>query len=374
MSLRIVQVISGETWSGGQQQILHLSRGLRDRGHDVLLVCQEGSVLSGKAGEAGLETAVSGMYHAVDLKLIRILRHRLAGRGADLIDVHRPKPLFAAITAKVLNGRPALVATRRVSFPISSRLSARFKYDLFLDGLVAVSGVVRRSLVDSGVPSGKIKTIYGSVDTDRFKPGVDRETVRRELSIPSDIPLVVIIANVSEWKGQAWFISLMPRIISRLGQVRLVLAGLETDGEAVAGVIGESGLEGSVTGVGFRDDVESFLAAADLLVCPSREGEGLAGAVREAMAMRVPVVSTSAGGNAEVVLPGKTGYLVPPGDGEAMMEAVVRALTNREESRRLADEAFRLIGERFTVARMVDETESYYRELVSRRRGKRGAR
>ena len=73
---------------------------------------------------------------------------------------------------------------------------------------------------------------------------------------------------------------------------------------------------------GHRDDVASCMATMDMVVCASTKGEGLTGALREAMLMGKPVVSTAVSGNPEVVLHGHTGLLVPVGDARALSKAI----------------------------------------------------
>lgn len=369
--MRIVQLISGETWSGGQQQCLHLTSGLAERGHEVILVCQEGSELQARARASGHNVITHPMRSVLDVSLMMKLHRLAAGWGAEVMDVHRAKAHGAAMVVRSLHHRMALVASRRVSFVIPSRISARVKFDLLLDGIIAVSGNVRESLEKRGIPPKKIRVIYGGVDTGRFRPGTDGAGIREEFSLSDGVRVMVIVANYMPWKGQAWFLGLLPEIIRGAGPVRVILAGRGTDSAEVRKLAESLGVDDSVTGAGFRDDVDRILAAADLLVCPSLEGEGMTGAVREAMAAGVPVVSTAAGGNPEIVMPGRTGYLVPPGDGPSMVSACIEALCSGEKSKKMAREARRLVLDQYSVFAMVEKTEKYYRELVDRKKERR---
>lgn len=365
----IVQVISGQAWSGGQQQALHLAAGLAARGHRLRLVCREGSVLADRARARGLDVETVPLRRSLDRRLIASLL-RLTREGFEVIDVHRPQPLVAAELVRRLRPGVVVVATRRVSFPISSRLSARFKFDRWLDGVTAVSEGVREALEKSGVRPEKIRVIYGAVDGERFRPGIDPTPVRREWAIEPGEQVALVVANYLTWKGHDWFLSLLPRVRQVLPGLRVLLLGKGTEGPALRRSVGALGLEKTVTGVGFRDDVENFLAAADLLVSPSLGGEGLTGAVREAMAMGVPVIATSAGGNGEIVIPGQTGRLIPPGSDEEMVEALRATFAEPSRTREMAERARALVLDRFGIERMVGETVSFYEELLARR-GKR---
>jgi glycosyltransferase involved in cell wall biosynthesis len=125
------------------------------------------------------------------------------------------------------------------------------------------------------------------------------------------------------------------------------------------------GLENHVVFWGTRSDVPALLRHATIGVNSSRN-EGLANAIIEYMAARLPVVATTVGGTPELVIHDETGLLVPPNDPHALAEALLSLLRSPETARRLGAAGRRRIEEHFTVERMVEETEAVYEALVRR--------
>ena len=124
------------------------------------------------------------------------------------------------------------------------------------------------------------------------------------------------------------------------------------------------GLEDRVVFWGMRSNVPAILRHATIGVNSSRN-EGLANAIIECMAARLPVVATTVGGTPELVVDGETGLLVPPNDPRALAEALLALLRSPETARRLGAAGRRRVEEHFTVERMVTETEAVYEALLS---------
>jgi glycosyltransferase involved in cell wall biosynthesis len=137
----------------------------------------------------------------------------------------------------------------------------------------------------------------------------------------------------------------------------------------------ERGIDGRVLAVGFRTDMPDVLAAADVVVDLSYEGLGITGTVREAMALRKPVVASAAGGNPELVEHGVSGLLVPPRDPSATAAAIEALLSDPDLASRLGSAARERVAKGFSTEVRLDRIEALYRGLVANaERGRRGAR
>lgn len=176
------------------------------------------------------------------------------------------------------------------------------------------------------------------VDTDRFRPGVDGSSVRRDADIGDDTPLVALVARFQDVKGHHIFQEMARLVVAQMPEARFLVAG-----EDIHNVSAEADykrrilethnndalLREHVTYLGFRDDTERVMAAADVVVCSSFfESYGMVNV--EAMASGTPVVSTNRGGPSETVVDGETGFLVEPGDAAALAEGVLRLLRDAD--------------------------------------------
>jgi glycosyltransferase involved in cell wall biosynthesis len=127
------------------------------------------------------------------------------------------------------------------------------------------------------------------------------------------------------------------------------------------------GLPRAVTFLGERGDARQIIGAIDVLILPSLT-EGLPNVVLEAFAYKTPVVATAVGGVPELVKDDETGWLVPPRDPHALAQAILDALSNPEEARRRAENAYKHLLEHFTVEKQVDKWEQALQAAVEGRK------
>ena len=111
-----------------------------------------------------------------------------------------------------------------------------------------------------------------------------------------------------------------------------------------------------------------MMKASDLFVLPSVFTEGLPVVILEAMLAGKAVIASAVGGSPEIVVDAKTGTLVPPGDPDKLAEAIIYHLGNPEISRRLAENGYEFLKQRFTLTRMLDKTMGIYQELMVNRK------
>ncbi len=183
------------------------------------------------------------------------------------------------------------------------------------------------------MPPERIEVLYPGVDTSRFHPGVAGAAVRAEAAIPPAAPVVALVARFQDVKGHDVFQAMARQVARDIPDARFIVAGENTQTSAdnaykqriLAAAQADPLLRDRLHYLGFRADVERVLAAADVVVCASRfEDYGVV--IVEAMAAGKPVVSTNRGGPAETLADGETGWLVPPGDADALARRVIELL------------------------------------------------
>ena len=186
------------------------------------------------------------------------------------------------------------------------------------------------------MPVEQLPLVYSGVDTRRFRPGLDGASLRREIGIAGDARVVAMVARFQRVKGHHTFQAMAQRILAERPDTRFIVAGDDVFGvaadqryrdEILSHARSSAILRDRLHYLGFRGDVESVYAAADVFVCPSEfESYGLANL--EAMACALPVVSTDRGGPAETIAEGVTGFLVDPGDANALATQALRLLND----------------------------------------------
>jgi glycosyltransferase involved in cell wall biosynthesis len=303
----------------------------------------------------------------LDPRAMGRLRTLLRRERFDLVHVHSFRAEVAmAVATTALFPHPRIIRTvhnvedYHLRFPTSllSGLSGSS-----LDRVVAISDAVAEHLKTSnGASSDRIRRIYYGLDLEPFL-AAERP---RPASRP---PTIGVLARLAPQKGHPVLLRALPRVVERFPDVRVVIAGhehlttraqLESEAEAL-------GVRGNVEIVGYRDDVPAFMSEIDLFVLPSLwEGVGLV--LLEAMAAGKPVVATRVGPVPEIVQDGETGLLVPAGEPERLANAILEILEQPSLGRRLGRAGRIRCAERFSLDRMVAETEALYDEVLAEQR------
>jgi glycosyltransferase involved in cell wall biosynthesis len=228
----------------------------------------------------------------------------------------------------------------------------------------AVSDDVRESI--DARHRDRVEVLVHGVDVDAVRAQLAaRDAVRAELGIGPHQVLAVTVANLRAQKNYPGLLAAARTVIDRGVPVRFVAAG---QGQLEADVRAEHArlaLGDRFRLLGYRDDTTRLIAAADLYVLASHH-EGLPVTVMEAITLGVPVVAPAVGGLREVVADGDNGLLVPPGDTDALAEAIQRVAEDAALRRRLGPGA-RERSDRFSSAHAVARVEQAYRELAARR-------
>jgi L-malate glycosyltransferase len=215
------------------------------------------------------------------------------------------------------------------------------------------------------VPFSKIAVLYNGVAIPQAPPPA--RTIRDELGIAPGTFLLGYVANYRRVKGHDGLLRAFRKLIDRWPQAHLVCCGADNNGECpeLPGLAAQLGLNGRVSLLGARDDVDAVYRGLDLYVHPSKS-EGLSNAILEAMAHGLPVVATSVGGTAEAVEDGVTGYLAPPGDEEALCLALGRLMDSQGKRRRFGREARDRAERKFSLAAMVEAYSQFYERMADR--------
>jgi glycosyltransferase involved in cell wall biosynthesis len=238
--------------------------------------------------------------------------------------------------------------------------------------VVAISQFVAAHAMETyAIAPERVRIIERGVDLQRFDPQrVSPERIiklAREWRLPDDLPVVMLPGRMTRWKGQLDLIA----AIEALGRSNLCCVLVGSDDRRgsfrheVERDIVRRGLEGVVCCVPDCNDMPAALMLADVVVSASNRPEGFGRVIVEAQAMGRPVVATDHGGSHETVLPGETGWLVPPGDRNALAAAIEQALALTPDDRQaLAERAIAHARGNFSTERMCARTLSVYEEIL----------
>jgi glycosyltransferase involved in cell wall biosynthesis len=350
--LRVLHVDSGRSWRGGQRQVLLLALGLRERGHEPLLIGAPRSPLVERARAAGLAVAAIPMATDWDVRAARRIRSRMRTWNIDLVHAHDARSHAIAMIALIGRPRIPLIVTRRVPF---TPRSVRVKYGRRVTRFIAISNAVRDAMVAGGVDSSRISVVHSGIAT-RSSPVTPRDW-RAELEWPLDTVVCGIVGAMTAEKGVEQLpaiASALPPSASKRARI-LLIGGSDAREREIQGVI--------VHSTGFIADIDAAIAGLDVLWHPSR-AEGRGTSVIDAMSLGIPPVAFRVGGLPELVEHEVSGLLVPPGNAPAFAAAAARLMDDPALRARLAHGA-RLRATAFDAGKMTEKTEAVYEDVLS---------
>jgi glycosyltransferase involved in cell wall biosynthesis len=236
------------------------------------------------------------------------------------------------------------------------------------DALITVSDSVRDSLPTSLQRHAEV--IVHGVDVSESAGFVARrcqlrDEVRRELGIQEGRALVLTVANLRPEKGHEVLLQAAKIAFDRGIAASFFVVGYGPLSDALAVAKSELGLGDRFTFLGRREDVLRLMAAADIFVLPSRL-EGLPVTLMEATSVGAAVVATSVGEVPRIITSGVDGLVVPPGDAEALTDAIEKLVKDPLMRSNLGKAAMDL-SDRFDGARATRRIEAIYREVLDAR-------
>ncbi len=371
----IAHLVHGLTVGGAERLALRMGEHLPADEFRVSYLCLDelgtwGTELQRAGGAVHLLNRQPGFDWRCARRLAALMRHE----RIDLVHAHQYTPFFYALAARHLHARPPILFTEHgrwfPDFPRPKRMLFNRALLGRRDRIVGVGEAVRRALVDNeGIPAARVGVIYNGVDLTPYRnPGRDRVTVRQrlrqELGIPESALLLAQVARLDDLKDHATAVRAMVRIVAAVPPALLLIVGDGPERTKIERLIADLGLEHHVRLVGTRSDVPDILLAADLFLLSSKS-EGIPLTVIEAMAARLPVVSTDVGGVGEIVVTNETGLLVPAGDDVALAAAAIELLNDAPRRAQLGEQGFRRAIDKFDEARMHRDYRALYAEMLA---------
>lgn len=358
--------LSSTSGPGGAEMIVRRLATSLDRQRFRSIVCLFRSGWLGEAcREAGLPTHVLGINGALDLHWARAFIGLVKRERIALIHTHEfTANVYGAMLGRLV-GVPVVAtihgknyyweqAKRRLAYRFVSRTAK----------MIAVSQDLKQFVVERvGISAQRIDVIYNGVEA-YVAPGADRvRELRGELELGRWDHVIGSVGSLYSVKGHIHLVKALPSILRGCPKTLVLLVGRGESESELKAEASRLGVEAHIRFLGFRNDIPLLLGLMDVFVLPSLS-EGLSMALLEAMAAEKPVVATKVGGNAELIVEGETGYLVPSKAPEALADRVVNLLRNKVQAREFGCRGKQRVDEQFSLAGMVSAYQKCYEQAI----------
>lgn len=353
--MRILQIITPARIAGAERSTMSLCEHLQAAGHEVIVGCKQGSPLVDEMRRIGLDVrplAISGKANlAASFRIANLARKERVA----VIHSHLSSAAFHSSLAGRIAGLPSIAHVRALNRP--------FWYS-FATRAIAVSCAVKDHLVERGMNAGRVDVVYNGVDPARYFNPCSQAEARERVGLPAGVPIALVVAHLSRRKGHPVFLHGFARAAKQHPDALAVLLGQSEPEEraALEREVEALGIGKRVVFAGFHSDVLPYYAAADVVVLPSIEGEGLPRALLEGGMLGRPTIGTRLSGVPEIIRDEVSGFIVPINDAEAIGDRLALLFGDPSLRERMGREGHAYVSQTFTTTAMVEGTVTTYRK------------
>ncbi|MBI3708352.1 MAG: glycosyltransferase family 4 protein [Proteobacteria bacterium] len=375
----VLQVLPSLVTGGVERGTVDIAAALVQAGWRAVVASAGGSMVREveRVGAKHVALRVDSKNPLVVRKNVGRLLDIIARFDIDIVHARSRAPAWSAYRAAQRAGKP-FITTFHGTYNAGNRLK-RWYNSVMTRGtrVIAISEFIGAHVVaEYGVDPARVRVIPRGIDLTRFDPRrVAAERVIRlakDWRLPDGAPIIMLPGRLTRWKGQTVLIE----ALARLGRRDICCLLIGSDQGRVSyrkellRLIRARDLEGVVRAVDHCRDMPAAFMLADVVVSASTDPEAFGRIVAEAQAMGRPVIAPDHGGAREIVVPGETGWLVQPGDVEALTAALDEALTlDRAQREVLFVRAIERVRSRFNREAMCAATLDIYSEVLAEAAG-----
>jgi len=345
--INVLQLIGEFTIGGAENMVVSLSNALDESQFGVFLsVRKDGPVsLKLKNRDQSYVIEKNKVFDLIHLyKLINFIRkHNINIIHAHLFGTN----LYGFIAAKLTGVKIIQTIHGEWDFASSKRRLAYNFMKKHVDMFVVVSDFLETNFINKlNIPKEKICTIYNGIDSKAQNKLSSNLALKKQLGIETSSHVVGSIGNIKPVKGYEFLIQSAKKIE----------------------MIDEFGLVQNIKFLGLRSDISDILTLLDLFVMPSKS-EGLSLALLEAMAAEKIIVTTSVGGNCQLIKNNKNGILIPPENAEALSDEIINVLKKKDSLEYLGANAKNLVDKQYSNKIMMNKYSKLYKTVVEGGKG-----
>ncbi len=372
--IKICYVIGQLSMDGAERQLYELVKGInREKFYPIVISLSKGGFWADEIRRLNIQIIElprkKNKEFARLFKLIKLIRDIKPGIVHTFLFSANSYGRIAAILCRA----PIIIASER-SLPEIGK--SKTKFQIYLDKLLALfsHGIICNTQKASEVlvkkysfNAKKVFTIYNGIDITSFRAEDNNNNQKSKIS-----PKVIgTVGRLDPVKNHKLFLDaakiILNSSINKNNEIKFLIIGdgpLKKNLEEYARKLE---ITDNVIFTGERADVPALLQCMDVFVLTSHY-EGMSNAIMEAMLAGLPVVATDSGGNAELVIDGKTGFLCPSNDAIVFAERIINLIVNEGKAKRMGESGKKKIANEFSIGKMVRATNDIYLKLLKQNR------
>ncbi len=346
--MKILFVNFTKFWGGGESWTFQLMNELKNRGHSIVLLCNNESKLKFSAQSNKILNFPFNINKASFLNpfLVRKLKNTIIEINPDVIYLNSTLELKTVGLAIKFSGHRNVIFNRGIPLRIKLDPFKKYLFSNIVTDIIVNSNYVNESFSNiSKLTKHKPKIIYHGIETKskHFSVGGNKN--------------IAIIGRLSNEKGVDLAIDVLQKVLLTHSDAILWVIGDGKDKNKLIKLSHDHGISGSIRFFGYVDDVPNLLVQCSLLIMTSRwEGFGLV--LLEAMKLKIPCIAFDHIAASEIIEDNESGYLIPNMDIDLMAEKISYLLSNPDIAQKFGENGNKILLEKFCMKRIIDQYEN----------------
>jgi len=366
--MNILHISGVLKWGGGENHIQNLCFELAQSNPDVnnIILCVEGGQFHRKLTQLPIKFYTAKRRRRIALDFIKRIISLCKEEAIDLVHLHDPTAMQLAIIADHFADLPPFVLSKKISYPVRKNFLSLYKYNYKkIQRYLCVSDETHGVLAEGVKAKDRIVTIYHGTRIDN-KSDTAPFKLREKPGIADDKKIIGHIANHYPAKDLFTLVRTLNRLVHDYGRKDFHFVQIGSPSNTtpdIMAMIKSYGLESYISFLGFTENASNFIPQFDIGFMSSKL-EGIAQFIYECFYHRVPVVTTNAGGAAEIIKQGVTGFIADKGDDKALARDLVYLMDHPDEAKVVVENANKLLFSQFITPVMAQKTLAVYREII----------
>ena len=370
--IKLLLIIDHLDPGGAQRQIIELVKRL-PRSEFQITVCN----LDGTRAELAEEIQEIGItVHSInqsgflDLKALFSLYKFIKDNSFDIVhtylftaDTYGRVAAFCARTPSIITSLRSVDTWKNRLHILTDRILACFTDRILVNVHKITSFLICKEQINPKI----IRTIYNGIDLSNMKCKQSATAVKKNLTLGAHDQLVGIFARNDSVKDHETYFRATQIILNNHTNITFLAMGDGMTGESIQSILDELDIKQGIILKDHSVDYHDYINAVDVSVLTSLV-EGCSNVILESMAFSKPVVATAVGGNPELVVEGKTGFLVPPKDPEKLAQAIIKILENPKLGEYFGKNGHQRVKKYFSMEKMINDTVLTYRNVLKNKK------
>jgi len=366
--MKILHLTNHLNPGGISSYIYTLAHEMKRRGHQSFVLTSEGS-LGDRFQDAGIKvfSMIPKTKSELDARLYFCLPRicqLITREGINLLHVHTRVSQVLAAWIKLLTGIPYITTCHA----FCKKRLGRSLFPAWGDHVIAISDPVKELLVhEFRLKKKKVTTIHNGIDIEALQDKIrskNRKSILKDWGIPPNRSIVIsAISRIVAVKGHEVLLKAIAQLVPKYSSLHLIITGEGPHKKHIEKITHEFQIDRNVTFTGSLEDVTKTMAITDIFVSPILWGEAFGLSIAEAMALKIPVVTTTSWSLKGAYKDHESVLLVKPGDPPSFAKALEELIANQDLRRSLAENAYSIIREKFSIESMGEKIEKLYKRV-----------